>query len=68
MILDKLDERGVVCLTCTDEYQPFSGAVGLNVHLDISSFDQLGVFAPRMVRPSGGLTNACQDIHVVERF
>ena len=44
MILGELDERGVVYLTCTDEYHPVSGVIRLNVRLEIGSWDRLGVF------------------------
>ena len=45
MFLSKLDERGVVYPSCTDEYHPVSGVIGLDVRLEIGSFDRLDVFA-----------------------
>ena len=53
VFLGGLDKRGVVHPTCTGEYHPASGAVGVNLRLKIGSFDQLDVLrGPRMVRPS----------------
>ena len=54
VFLGELDERGMVYPSCIDEYHPVIGAAGLDVRLDIGSFDQLDVLrGPRMVRPRG---------------